>query len=145
MTNTVLPAQPFLRVNVPNLNGVLYPKEVIEKALKEFQESGRHLMGELKMPKSAVIDDEVYHPGLSVRLDHASHRVDNVRLEGNLLVGDVTIMKTPAGKILEDWNHQHVQFGARGLAMYRTAVEGQPMTVEDFKLIACDVVQERAF
>jgi hypothetical protein len=82
---------PFLLVDKPNKNGNVYPKRVVEKALKHVDNS---MIGHLGM-----VQDSMIH------FAHASHTVSNIsfeKIEGKeWLCGDIKILTTPCGKILQ--------------------------------------------
>lgn len=86
--------QMIMEVDVPNKNGRIYPRVEIERVVEVW--SGKQMFGQIDMP----IGDP--NP-LTVDASRASHVVENLRIDdNNCLVGDVTVMKTPQGVVLDD-------------------------------------------
>ena len=85
----------ILEMDVPNKNNHVYPKYVIEQVVEMWK--GKQMLGQIDMPTFA---DEKSH---FLQLDRASHVVENLRIDdNNYLIGDITVLKTPAGKLLDD-------------------------------------------
>jgi hypothetical protein len=88
---------PF-KADEPSLNGRIYPREVLEKAIAERQQaiSERRMFGELG-------SDTV-----RVRLEHTSHLITGLRLEGAAVKGDVEAFPTEKGKILQAMHDEDI-------------------------------------
>jgi len=83
--------QKLLLLDEPNHNYRVYPKEVVQKALDT--NVVKAVLGcaiTLKTDFTADVD-----------LQKISHYTQNLRIEDNYLVGDVTVMKTPEGITLQ--------------------------------------------
>ena len=81
-----------LRVDTPDVNGNIYPRETLEKAVEEAQgkiENGG-LFGTL----------DVSAP--KVRLGDVSHRVTSLKVEGDEVRATVVALDTEQGKILQE-------------------------------------------
>ena len=89
------------QLDIPNKNGRIYSKEVIQKALenaKEKLESGE-MLGELCIPNDPnIISGDASPP---VNLAAVSHVVKRMWIEDGNLMGEVKILDTPNGKILK--------------------------------------------
>jgi hypothetical protein len=81
----------ILELDKPNKNGRIYPTAVIAKSLESVKYP---VFGELGFnPYGGVL--------ATIDVSNISHKVENLRIEDGFLVGDVTVLKTPKGLILE--------------------------------------------
>jgi len=87
-----------------NLNNRIYTKESIDfNKLKEKIDNGR-LYGELGMGE------------MDISLSRVSHLITNIELKNNYLMGEVEILNTPNGNILNDLlNTNTIVFRPRGI------------------------------
>jgi len=85
-TNVVLTA------DRPTINGHIYPRDVLEKAVKDAQRQveGKTMFGEMNLA------------GEKVRLEKASHLVSSLELKGDEVVAEVKILDTEQGQILQE-------------------------------------------
>lgn len=114
----------IMRADLPNGNGRIYPMAALEHCVKRA-EAGP-IYGELGVPE-----------GTSVNLNKVSHTVDNLRIEGDLLVGDITILHTPQGEQLSKILSACV-FRPTGTGVIRNGI------VTDYHLISIDAVVDGA-
>ena len=79
----------FLQGNIKNRNGRMYPIETLNREVGRYSESfinkGRAL-GELGHPD-----------GPTVNLDRVSHKITQLRREGNNYMGKAQLLDTPIG------------------------------------------------
>ena len=81
------------RAEAKNQNGRIYPKEILEREVKQYMEGPvkeNRAMGELDHPESTIIN-----------LQNVSHTVKDCWWDGDDVVGKVEILNTPAGNILK--------------------------------------------
>jgi len=78
----------ILQIGVPDHNGHIFTKEAVQKMLDDIAEINP-LLGELGHVSES-----------SVSLKNVSHEIKNVRIAGNHLVCEVTILDTPAGSLV---------------------------------------------
>ena len=78
-----------VKADVPNANGVVYPKAVLQKMFDEYSKQD-HKYGTLK-----------YGNSWDVRLDEIAFKVRSVNEESDEFEGEIEILDTPAGKQLE--------------------------------------------
>jgi hypothetical protein len=121
--------------NEPNKNGRIYPGEVMEKALRKYDNefiSQKRALGELNHPQ-----------GPSINLDRASHIIENLRLEGNYVVGRAKVMNTPMGEIAKSLIDEGVKLGVstRGLGSLEEK-NGYKHVKDDFFITAIDIVSD---
>ena len=96
MNDQILKKQPLIYANVKNANGRIYTQEAIDTIKNQYSDlvSNRRALGELGHP-----DRDGFN---SVSLTNASHMLDAMYQEGDILFGDIKILQTPSGKILKE-------------------------------------------
>lgn len=122
------------RAEYKNQNGRIYPKEVLQREVKKYQENfinQRRAFGELDHPDEAVVS-----------LKNVSHNVLSVEWDGNDLRGKIQILSTPSGRILRELFRSNVNVGisSRGVGSVNEAADGALVVGTDFELIAWDFV-----
>ena len=123
------------RAEAENQNGRIYPKEILMREIKKYQEgpiSERRALGELDHPESSVIN-----------LQNVSHNVKEVKIDGNDIHGVVEILSTPAGNILKELFRNGITVGisSRGMGSVKENMsEGTVEVQEDFELLCFDFV-----
>jgi len=127
----------FLQGNIKNRNGRMYPIETLNREVSRYSESfinkGRAL-GELGHPD-----------GPTVNLDRVSHKITQLRREGNNYMGKAQLLDTPMGKIAKSLIGEGVTLGvsSRGVGSLQTSNEGYKVVGEDFMLAtAADIVAD---
>ena len=127
----------FLQGNLKNRNGRMYPVNTLAKEVGRYSESfinkGRAL-GELGHPD-----------GPTVNLDRVSHKITELRREGNNFVGKAQLLETPMGKIAKSLIAEGVTLGvsSRGIGTLKEDRDGLKVVGEDFQLAtAADIVAD---
>ena len=118
-----------------NKNGRIYTREVLTKAVDRF-------VNEQVITGRAV--GELNHPeGPSINLDKVSHRITELRWDGNNVMGKALILDTPMGKIVKGLVEGGVQLGvsSRGMGSL-TMKNGVNHVADDFMLNTVDIVQD---
>jgi hypothetical protein len=131
----------FQRANEKNANGRIYPKSVLESAVKSIQSAikERRVMGEFDHP-----------PDAKIHLDRVSHLITNLSMDGNNVVGEAEVMnddRMPCGSMLACLLERKVQVGvsSRGVGeMDLTRHEGEDAyeVQEGYALVTFDTVAE---
>ena len=126
----------FAQANAKNKNGRIYPKEVMEKSVKRYNDiyvSKNRAVGELDHPH-----------GPNINLDKVSHKIESLVFEGNNVIGKATILDTPMGKIVKGFIDGGVQLGVstRGMGTLYTRSDNVVIVKDDFILSAVDIVQD---
>jgi len=120
------------RADADNQNGRSYPKSVLEREVKKYQQliEERRALGELDHPESSVVN-----------LQNVSHNVVELGWRGNDVMGTVEILPTPSGNILRELFNSGIRLGisSRGLGSVQKK-NGSLEVQEDFNLIAFDFV-----
>ena len=125
----------FMQADKLNKNKRIYPKPILEKAtnkyVKEQVKTGR-AVGELNHPD-----------GPSINLDKVSHRITELKFEGNDVVGRALILDTPMGKIVKGLVEGGCKLGvsSRGMGTVENK-EGKTYVKDDFVLATVDIVQD---
>lgn len=128
----------FLQSEMVNRNGRMYPFSIMEREVKrytnDYVNKGRAL-GELGHPD-----------GPTVNLDRVSHKITELKQDGNNFIGKAQILHTPMGKIAEALLKDGVTLGvsSRGIGSLRENIKGGYKEVgEDFMLAtAADIVAD---
>ena len=127
------------RAEAKNQNGRVYPKEILMRESKKYDENfikQKRALGELDHPDSSVVN-----------LQNVSHNITEMHFEGDNLIGTCEILTTPSGNILRELIKNGIKLGisSRGLGSVETVNEGpndNPIQKvgQDFELIAFDFV-----
>ena len=125
----------YMQAEQKNRNGRIYPKAVLESAVskyvKEQVDRGR-AVGELNHPE-----------GPTINLDKVSHRITELRWDGNNVVGKALVLDTPMGKIVKGLMEGGCQVGvsSRGMGSLEQK-NGASVVRPDFILATVDIVQD---
>ena len=126
----------FLQSELKNRNGRMYPFSVLEREVKRYNE---------EYVKSKRALGELGHPdGPTINLDRVSHRITNLRSEGNNFIGKAQILDTPMGNIAKSLLGEGVQLGvsSRGMGSIQKK-EDVNIVADDFMLTtAADIVAD---
>ena len=125
----------FAQAETKNRNGRIYPMPIIEKAVKKYDteqvQRGR-AVGELNHPE-----------GPTVNLDKVSHKINELKFEGNDVVGKASILNTPMGEVVKGLLDGGVTFGVSTRGMGSLSQRNGAMVVnDDYILNAVDIVQD---
>ena len=122
------------RAEAKNQNGRIYPKEILEREINKYIEGPvreKRALGELDHPESSVIN-----------LQNVSHNVTKVKMVGDDVYGEVEILPTPAGKILQALFASGITVGisSRGMGSVKEGSGGTVEVQDDFELLCFDFV-----
>lgn len=110
----------ILKLDTPTAEtGLIYPRAVVEAALAKLRQP---VLGHLGMNDGTD-------------LTTVSHRVDNLRIEGNELLGDVTIFSTSKGEVLRHLDQ--IAYRVSGIGTLKGDVVG------DYQLEAINAIHDR--
>lgn len=125
----------FAQAELKNRNGRVYPRSVMENAVDKYRT-------EQIITKRSV--GELNHPeGPTVNLDKVSHLINELKFEGNSVMGRATILDTPNGQIVKGLLDGGVQLGVSTRGMGSLQNQGGVMVVkDDFVLNTVDIVQD---
>lgn len=127
---------PFLVGEQKNRNGRVYPKSILEREVKRYNEeyiSKNRAFGELGHPDSP-----------SINLDRVSHLIVNMKQEGASFIGKAKILETPMGKIAKSLLEGGAQLGvsSRGMGSLKEQ-DGVNLVQDDYYLAtAADIVAD---
>ena len=126
------------KAETKNQNGRIYPRGILAREVENYMKAirERRSVGELDHPERSTVN-----------LSEVSHLVTDAHWEGNDLVGQIEVLSTPKGKILESLLESGVTIGisSRGVGSTdkRHTNEGEvDMVNDDFQIICWDVVSE---
>ena len=125
----------FAQAEKKNRNGRIYPMPIMEKAVGKYDteqvQRGR-AVGELNHPE-----------GPTVNLDKVSHKINKLEFQGNDVVGEASILKTPMGEVVKGLLDGDVTFGVSTRGMGSLSQRNNAMVVnDDYILNAVDIVQD---
>ena len=122
------------RAEAKNQNGRIYPREILEREINKYIEGPvreKRALGELDHPESSVIN-----------LQNVSHNVTKIKMMGDDVYGEVEILPTPAGKILQALFASGITVGisSRGMGSVKEGSGGTVEVQDDFELLCFDFV-----
>lgn len=116
-----------------NRNGRKYPISLLEREFKRYDQEhvqNHTASGELNHPASAAINP-----------DRISHRITEIRQEGNDFYGKALVVNTPEGNRIRAFVEAELKVGVSTRALGTvTKNEGYNLVNEDLKLICVDTV-----
>ncbi len=123
------------RANAKNQNGRVYPREVLEREIENYQKIVRdnRACGELDHPEDSVVN-----------LKNVSHIMTSVWWDGDDVMGKVKVLNTPSGQILRSLVDSDVTLGisSRGMGSVHEDRNGNTVVEDDFNLICFDFVSD---
>ena len=124
----------ILRAEAKNQNVRVYPREILEREINKYIEGPvkeKRALGELDHPESSVIN-----------LQNVSHNVTKIKMIGDDVYGEVEILPTPAGKILQALFASGITVGisSRGMGSVKEGSGGTVEVQDDFELLCFDFV-----
>ena len=122
------------RAEAENQNGRIYPEKILRREIEKYVAGPvreKRALGELDHPESSVIN-----------LQNVSHNVTKVKMIGDDVYGEVEILPTPAGKILQALFASGITVGisSRGMGSVKEGAGGTVEVQEDFELLCFDFV-----
>ena len=125
----------FMQSESENRNKRIYPKEVLAEAVKKYV---------TEQVKTGRAVGELDHPtGPTINLDKVSHKITNLKFEGNNVVGRALILDTPMGKIVKGLMEGGVKLGvsSRGMGTVEQK-DNKTYVKDDYILSTVDIVQD---
>lgn len=122
----------FIEGGVKNANQRVYPVSEISKAVNTINEQikgGYSVLGELDHP-----DD------LKINLDRVTHMIENMWMDGPCGYGQLKVLPTPMGKIVEAMLTSGVKLGVSSRGSGN--VNESSGHVSDFEIITVDIVAQ---
>lgn len=124
----------FMQAEKKNKNGRIYPRGILENQVNLYNESfvkTNRALGELNHPQRPSVDPEF-----------ASHRIVELKREGDNFIGKALILNTPKGNIVRGLLEGGTSIGvsSRGLGSVKTNKNGINEVQSDFRLVTVDIV-----
>ena len=125
----------FMQAEKKNRNGRVYPKQILFDAVEKYvieQVNNGRAVGELDHPE-----------GPQINLDKVSHKITELRFDGDNVVGKAQILNTPMGKIVEGLIEGGVKLGvsSRGMGTVENKQDATYVN-DDYILATVDIVQD---
>jgi len=117
---------------VKNGNGRYYSKDLWEREIDKYMNlvKERRACGELDHPDSSIIS-----------LSNISHLITKIWWEGNDVMGELTLLDTPSGKIAQEIIRCGIPLGISSRGMGSVKQIGETVEVQDdFELLCWDLV-----
>lgn len=111
----------ILQLDTPNRNGVIYPKEEIQRVIENIKQP---ILGECGSSHSQHIN-----------LGNVCSSASNLRIVDGWLIGDLKLLDTPMGIPLQTLPSDTYSFAVRG-----TGKVSEDSTVSDYALISIDAL-----
>ena len=125
----------FQRCDEVNANNRIYRRPILEREIEKLQPlvKENRLLGELDHPESEV-----------VRLSNASHMITGLSWEGNDVIGECTLLNTPAGLTAQTLVRDGVKVGisSRGLGTLSDLGESVKEVNDDYDMRTFDLVAD---
>lgn len=125
----------FMQAEQKNRNGRIYPKETLFKAVEKYIN---------EQVKTGRAVGELDHPaGPQINLDKVSHKITELKFDGDNVVGKAQVLETPMGKIVEGLIKGGVKLGvsSRGMGTVENR-KGATYVNDDYMLSTVDIVQD---
>ena len=125
----------FMQAETKNRNGRIYPKETLFNAVRKY------ITEQVKKDRAV---GELDHPdGPTINLDKVSHKITELKFDGDDVVGKAQVLNTPMGKIVEGLIEGGVKLGvsSRGMGTVENK-EGATFVNDDYILATVDIVQD---
>ena len=123
------------RAKSKNQNGRIYPREVLEREIENYQKIVRdnRACGELDHPEDSVVN-----------LKNVSHIMTSIWWQGDDVMGKCKVLNTPSGQILRSLVDSGVTLGisSRGMGSVHEDRQGNTIVEDDFNLICFDFVSD---
>jgi hypothetical protein len=125
----------FQRADEVNQNKRRYGKKVLSNMVESFSPmiKANRLCGELDHPSYEI-----------VKLSNASHKITNLEMRGNDVIGEAVLLSTPAGQVAQSLVRDGVSIGisSRGTGSVTQGKDGISEVNEDFRGITFDLVAD---
>jgi len=125
----------FMQAETANRNRRVYPLDVLKRAVDQYvteQVNTNRAVGELNHPD-----------GPAINLDKVSHKITELRFEGNDVIGRAEVLNTPMGRIVKGLIEGEVVLGvsSRGMGSVKER-SGVSVVQNDYSLGTVDIVQD---
>ena len=135
----------IMTFDTPNRNGRVYDSQKMNEAIKEYLSKDLMHLGRIDV-------GDITHP---VNISEASHKIDELKIEENKLIGDITILDTPQGRNVQALLEADIKLAFAPRMSYKKVIlkdengnpilneNGEPKTeMQDLCLESIDVIQD---
>ena len=127
----------FMQANVKNRNGRVYPKAILQKEAKRYEQN--------YILQNRAIGALGHPAGPTVNLERVSHMITELKEDGDNFHGRAKIMDTPYGKIVKNLIDEGARLGvsSRGMGSLKPVGRNCSHVQDDFYLAtAADIVAD---
>ncbi len=125
---------PFVQMNITNRNGRVYPEKTVVREVKNYSDSfikQNRAWGELDHPDSPTVN-----------LKNVSHKIVELKREGDNFIGKAELLNTPSGQIARALAESGtIAVSTRGVGSIKRK-EGVDVVQDDFRLSTVDIVSD---
>lgn len=128
---------PFLVAETQNKNKRIYPKSILEREVKAFQDH-------IKENRASCCGEYGHPESPSINLDRLSHRIIQLEWNGNHVMGKAKILEDqPCGKMAAGLLGEGIKLGvsSRGVGSLKL-VEGYNLVQDDYRMSTIDIVSD---
>lgn len=121
----------FMEADVRNRNSRIYPKKILEREVLNYY-------NEFVITKRAI--SRLDHPknDSTLLLSEACHIIEDLKMDGNIVMGSAKILDTPQGRIAKVLIDEGIQLAVSSRGLGSLSPDG--IVGENFKLIGVDLV-----
>jgi hypothetical protein len=126
-----------MQSNIKNRNGRIYPLPILQKEFDRYNEE--------YVKKDRAVGELGHPDGPSINQDRVSHKIVELKQDGDNFVGKAKILGTPMGNIVKEFIDEGIRFGvsSRGLGSLKENRDGIMEVQDDFYLAtAGDIVSD---
>ena len=118
--------------DIPNKNNRIYPKEVLEKVIEDFENNKEEIFGYIGMPLAG--EDHIHN---------ISHVIKKLYMSNNCLIADIKILDTPKGiELLRIIKEEEIVFRLKGIAKTEK-ISGNYLIKKGYKLLSINAVNKQ--
>ena len=128
----------LLRTNERNLNGRIYPDEIVREAILNPEFQARLKSGSLYGTLGQTFDN--FEEASRIDITTASHILTNITFEGNNVYGEIQTLDTPAGRDMEKLLSQDTQIELALRGIGDGQYKDDTFIVESLNIISFDWV-----
>ena len=125
---------PFMMAEEKNQNGRIYKIDEMRKEVERYTDKmirQNRSIGEMNHPQSTEVNPV-----------NSCHRVVELKMNGNYVMGKSLVLSTPMGSLLKSLISDNVKLGISSRALGKITETSKGKEVGDFHLICLDVVHE---
>jgi len=100
---TIKITSPILKIGAPMSNGMIIPRETLERIIKEWNETPWDKFGQLQTGNGDELE--------FMQFGNVTHKINNVEIKGDYVVADMELIEAPNTKHLVEMLDTHKLYG----------------------------------